>query len=343
MRKIILILQIVVFASVLYAVPKTQTRLKTENKNLINRIEGQIWDPYRKPVSDVYVELLNELYSSISRVRTDSSGRFSFVGVSSGHFNIKVLTVGTNYLEYTEGVDVVNVFQGSSDSVYVNVYLKFDPRRVNSGITGVTDTIFVQEIPAEAEKLYKKGVKLLDGRTDIGFSEIDAALKIFPNYFNALNTMGKQYTQRKDFQKALPYLVKSIDVNNRSYSSFYALAYCSYKLNFLKEAIDAAKAATIIQPKSINALLLYGTILRINGNFKDAEKPLRTASDISKDDPVAEIHWQLALLYNRLFRDKEAVAELEKYLKLMPDAPNKKEIEDLIIKLKSTENYKKGI
>ncbi len=342
MKKVILVLQIVIVTSVLYASPKPSINANTQSKILINRIEGQIWDPYRKPVSDVYVELLNELYSSISRVRTDSSGRFSFVGVSSGHFNVKVLTIGTNYLEYTEGVDVVNVFQGSSDSVYVNIYLKFDPRRVNTGLTGVTDTVYVQDIPVEAEKLYKKGVKLLDGQTDSGFFEIDAALQIFPTYFDALNTMGKQYTQRKEFQKAIPYLVRSVDVNNRSYSSFYALAYCAYKLNYFKEAIDAAKAATVIQPRSVNALLLYGTILRINGNFKDAEKPLKTAAEISKDTPVAEIHWQLALLYNRLSRNKEAVTELETYLKLMPDAPNKKEIEALITRLKATENYKTG-
>src|SRR5215831_13453199 len=85
----------------------------------INRIEGIVWDPYRHPVPNIYVELQNENYSTLSRTRTDSTGRFSFIGVSSGHFNIKVLTSGTNYLEYTEGIDVVNVLQGSSDSVYL--------------------------------------------------------------------------------------------------------------------------------------------------------------------------------------------------------------------------------
>jgi protocatechuate 3,4-dioxygenase beta subunit len=48
---------------------------------VLNRIEGIVWDPYRRPVRDLYVELQNENYFALARVRTDSTGRFSFIGV----------------------------------------------------------------------------------------------------------------------------------------------------------------------------------------------------------------------------------------------------------------------
>ena len=319
---------------VCFALPSVKSAEVNHRSNvLINRIEGIVWDPYRRPVSDIYVELENENYSTISKMRTDSTGRFSFTGVAGGHYNIKVLTTGTNYLEYTEGIDLVNVVRGGSDAVYLDVYLKFDKRKFNRGFNGLTEVVFVQEVPEEARKLYKKGLKdINDG--DKGFNEIEQALKVFPEYYDALNTLGCEYVARKEYQKSLSYLIRSIDVNQRSFSSFYALAYACYELNHRPEALEAARAATILQPNSVNAQLLYGTLLRLDGSYEKAEKALLEAKKLSKDRSVPDIHWQLALLYNKLGRNKEAADELEVYLKLQPDAPNKKEIQDLADKLR---------
>jgi len=303
-----------------------------DSSSLTNRIEGIVWDPHRRPVSDIYVELQNENYSTVSRIRTDSTGRFSFSGVAGGHYNIKVLTTGTNYLEKTEGVDVVNVVQGGSDSQYLDIYLEYDKRKFNSGSAGITDVVFVQEVPEEARQLYKKGLRdLNDG--DKGFNEIEQALKVFPAYYDALNTLGCEYVARKEYQKSLEYLIRSIDVNQRSFSSFYALAYACYQLNHRPEALEAARGATIIQPNSVNAQLLYGTLLRLDGAYEKSEKLLLEAKKLS-NDTIPEVHWQLALLYNKLGRNKEAADELELYLKLQPDARDKKEIQDLIAKLR---------
>jgi tetratricopeptide (TPR) repeat protein len=300
---------------------------------LTNRIEGMVWDPARRPVSDLYVELQNENYSTVTRTRTDSNGRFSFIGIQSGHYNVKVLTTGTNYLEYTESVELVSVVRGGSDSVYLDIYLKIDKRKFNSGFNGITEVVFVQEVPEEARKLYKKGLKDINDGVK-GFDEIEQALKVFPEYFDALNTLGCEYVARKEYQKSLPYLIRSIDVNQRSFSSFYALAYACYELKHRPEALEAARAATILQPTSVNAQLLYGTLLRLDGSYEKAEKVLLEAKKLSKERSVPEIHWQLALLYNKLGRNKEAADELEEYLKLQPDAPNKKELQDLIAKLR---------
>lgn len=306
--------------------------------SLLNRVEGTVFDPYRRPVSDIYVELQSENYSTLSRARTDSVGHFSFIGWAAGHYNLKVLISGTNYEDYSEGFDLVNIVQGGSDAFYKDIYLKFDKRKVNSGIGAITEAIFVQNVPEEARKLYKKGVKdLNDG--DKGFIEIEQALKIFPEYFDALNTLGCEHVARKEYQKSLEYLIRSIDVNQRSFSSFYALAYACYQLNHRPEALEAARAATVIQPGSVNAQLLYGTLLRLDGRYEQAEKVLVEAKKLSKDG-VAEVHWQLALLLNKLGRNQEAANELELYLKAQPDARDKKEIQDLIAKLRKETKQK---
>ena len=336
MKSLISLLQILFFGVIVcLAFPSVKSVKKTyRSNNFINRIDGMVWDPNRRPVADVYVELHNELYSTLGRVRTTSSGRFSFQVAKQGNYVVKVLTSDTDYLEVSEVVEIVNVTAYSSDSQYVEIHLEYDKRKFNSGLSGITEAVFVQDVPDEARNLYKNGVKDIGKNDTKGFDKIDQALKIFPDYYDALNTLGRTYVGRKEYQKSLPYLIKSIDVNQRSYSSFYSLAYACYQLNHRPEALEAARAATILQPASINAQLLYGTVLRIDGNYVKAEKVLTQAKTLSKNSPVAEIHWQLALLFNKLNRNEEAVAELETYLKIRPDAENKKEIKELIAALR---------
>jgi len=284
-------------------------------------------------VRDLYVELQNENYFAIARTRTDSAGRFSFNGVSFGRFNVRVMTSGTNYIEVTESVDLVNVMRGAGDSVYLEIYLKFDKNKVNSGLAEITDAIFVQDVPEEARKLYRKGLKDLE-KGDVGFNEIEGALNIFPTYFDALNTLGTHYVSKKEYQKSLAYLIRAVDVNQRSFSTYYALAYACYELDHRPEALEAARAATILQPKSFNAQLLYGTLLRLDHSYEKAETALTEAKKLSKNRPVPEVHWQLALLYNKLGRNQEAADELETYLKMQPNAPDRKGIENTIARLR---------
>jgi tetratricopeptide (TPR) repeat protein len=306
-------------------------------KKTINVISGQVWDPYNQPVANVYVELMNELYSTLARQQTTQSGNFRFTGLSAGSFKIKVITLGTDYIEQIQDVQIVNLTQGSSDAQFVEFHLRFDPRRVNLGSGGLAEEIYVQDgIPQEAEKHYKKGESLRnDKKSNQAIVEFQQSLAIAPNYYNALAALGRELVERREYQKSLEYLIKAIDVNQRSFSGYYSLAYACYQLKEIKEGVEAAHAATVLKPASVNAQILYGTLLRIFANYDLAEQALQKAKTLGQNK-IAQVNWQLALLYNRMKRNKEAVTELETFLKNQPDAPNKKEVLDLIEKLKSS-------
>jgi len=310
------------------------TSASTADTPYINRIEGIVWDPYRHPVGDVYVELQNEMFMSLNRIRTTSSGRFSFTVANAGNYVVKVIASGTNFLDASESVEIVDVTRNSSDQVFVDIYLKFDKRKINTGTQGITEAVFAQDVPDQAKKLFDAGAADLQNGKVEGFEKLDSALEVFPTYFAALNLAGTQHVQRKEYELALPYLIKAIDVNQRSFSSFYALAYSCYQLKHWPEGAEAARGAVMLQPTSINAQLIYGTLLRINGDLEKAEKVLLQAKELNKGATLPEMHMQLALLYNKTGRNKEAVTELETYLKEAPGAQNKKEIQDLITNLK---------
>src|SRR5690242_17946481 len=98
---------------------------KAADKWLINIIEGTVYDPNHNPVPDLWVELQNEFGLNMMRIRTGASGRFTFPGIGPGHYYIKVYTSGTNFEEQSQSVEVVNIFQNSSDAVYQDIFLKY--------------------------------------------------------------------------------------------------------------------------------------------------------------------------------------------------------------------------
>jgi Flp pilus assembly protein TadD, contains TPR repeats len=303
-------------------------------------IHGNVFDAQtRRAVPDLYVELLNDMGFTLRRMRIDTTGRFSFTGLRAGRYKIKVITIGTNYLEETKEVTLVSFPRRGGwtpDIAYVDFFLKLDPRRVNIGSGGPASSVFVQEVPGEARKLYKKGVDQLEDKKDIGIETLKKALEIFPDYFDALNRLGMEYFERKQFAEAVPYLVKATNINRRSFSSFFLLGLASYNLRDLNTAGEAMREATVINPQSIDAQLWYGIVMRITSDFEKAEKALLQAKSLAENaKPVSEIHWQLALLYEKNARYKEAADELEEYLKIETKAPNAAQIRKLIEQLRA--------
>ena len=96
-----------------------------------NSISGHVFGGSRRPLPDVYVELLNEVNSSIDRAKTDGSGRYVFRGLSRGTFTVRVLPYGTDYLEQAKEVminPVSGIFGSGAENAIVDFYLEQKPR-----------------------------------------------------------------------------------------------------------------------------------------------------------------------------------------------------------------------
>ncbi|NJM53086.1 MAG: carboxypeptidase regulatory-like domain-containing protein [Blastocatellia bacterium] len=52
-------------------------------------ISGTIYDKQRNTLSEIEVELQNELYQTINRAKTDGSGRYSFGGLKNGRYYVR--------------------------------------------------------------------------------------------------------------------------------------------------------------------------------------------------------------------------------------------------------------
>ena len=301
-----------------------------------NTISGHIFGFDRQPLYDANVELLDDLSRIVQRQRTETSGRYFFSGMPSGRYTIRVKPYQTDYEEQDQDVEIQNFTTQGIDgerrtSGFANEQRDFY-LRLRRGVTGVTGTVFVQDVPPDARKLYEKAVKdLNDKKQNEGIAGLKAAIEKFPKYFAALERLGSLYAELKYYEASAILLKAATNENPRSSRAWYGLA---YSLNGLKqddEALTAVLKALEIFPDSTDALLLSGVLLRQNKKFDEAEKNLLRAKEVSPVK-IPLVHWHLALLYGYdLKRYSEAAKELKTFLKVQPNSKDEEKIKTLIV------------
>ena len=301
-----------------------------------NTIRGSVYSPSRQPLENLRVELLDEVDGMLKAVYTNGAGQFVFFGLSTGVFQVRVLTTGTDYEGRTERVSITGSIigdgRGGAQSEQLDLYLRYKKGRgPQATVTAAPGTVYVQEVPAAARKAYEQALKELgDDKKDKALLSLQQAIELFPTYFAALDLLGQEYVKRGNYEAAQPFLTRAVAVNRRSPSTWYALGYAQYKLRQLPAATESLNKSASYNPNSINTQLVLGTVQRRQQQWQAAETHLQRAKALSKNNPVAEIHWQLALLYNQTNRNAAAADELELFLKARPDSRDEVRIRKVI-------------
>ena len=297
-----------------------------------NTITGFVFDGQRTPVTQIPIEITNEVGQVLGRTKTDGSGRYFFGGLSSGKFTIRVLPFGTNFEEQSGEVEIINISRAggsTSDNAQKDFYLR--SRRNASDAKVVTGTVYAQDVPAAAVKLYEQGIgELAEKRTEAGMDLLLKAVKIFPDYFLALERLGREYISQQKYDYARAAFLKTVSVNDRSFNGWYGLSYASYALKDPKTGVPAGQKATELNSSSVDAFLILGLAHRQAKQYKEAEKSLLQAKKLA-NGTQPDVFWNLALLYaNDMSRFKDAADELELYLKVSTDEKKNESVRKLI-------------
>jgi tetratricopeptide (TPR) repeat protein len=302
-----------------------------------NTISGYVFGLNRQPISDLHVELQNDYYQTIQRTRTSGAGYYTFTGLGSGRFTVKVFTFATDYEETDRSIEIQNFSTstptGSQSSGFSNEQVDFY-LKLRHGLTPENVAVFAQDVPADAKKLYEKAIGDLDNKHKTeGLGELRSAIEIFPKYFAALERLGTEYIamgKPEAYQAAEILFALAVEVNPRAFKSWHGLAYARYSEGKYAEATTAIAKAIEISSYSPEALFLSGLLMRQNKKYQEAEKQMLKAKEISKDT-IPQIHWELALLYgNYLKRYADAAKELRAFLKAEPNAKDTEKIKQLI-------------
>jgi tetratricopeptide (TPR) repeat protein len=303
-------------------------------------IAGHVMDNSRRPLADLYVELLDDVDSRLRRVRTDGSGRYIFSGLSRGNYQVRVLTGGTNYVSQTARVELI-VVSASPNSGRTYEDVSFVLKTVDEGKspkkTASAGTVFSQNVPAEAQKLYDSALeKFTSGGTNEGIAELKQAIDSFPNYYLALERLGMEYVKQSQYTQAQEILSKAIKVNPKGQMSQHSLGVTQYNLKNIDGAVESLQRAVALSPTSVNSQFWLGIVLFRSGKISDAEMPLKRAYELGGKQ-VPDVHMYLAQIYSDTKRYKEAADELELFLK-ETEAKDSGKIRELIQKLRDKAN-----
>jgi Tfp pilus assembly protein PilF len=305
-------------------------------------VSGVVYDKQRNPLSDVDVEILDDLYRQLrnGRTKTDAVGRYTFNGLGDGNYTVRVMPFRYDLVDQSQPVEIVTMTvrgQGIGNA-YINMDFYLSPKK--GGLKDAElSVIFVQEIPKEAKAAFDQATDdFSKKREEAAFTNLKKAIEIFPTYYQAYYRFGMELFLRKQYLESAHAFIEATKVNPKSATSFYYIGYALHNLGekYNKAAITALNQAIFLAPASPQVLYMLGKVERASGKFVEAEKHLLQAKKLSSAK-VPEIHSELAQLYaNDLKKYSEAADEMELYLKASKlDDEDEKKTKKLIADLRA--------
>ena len=297
---------------------------------------GNIRDSGGQVVSSVRVSVMDENSMPVRTLIVDSSGRFSVRGLRAGVYLVRIETTGTPYEEQTHRLELFSGRRsGQSEEPYpVDFVLKFKKGKEPIAKGG---TVFAQNVPKAARDEYERALKSLKAnKTEQAIPLLKKAVELFPDYYEALETLGVEYVKGGQYETALPLLTRALEINKSGASSLYGLGVAYLNLNRYNEAIERLELCAQLNPGNPNTQMMLGLAYGQNLVPDKSEAAFKKALQIGGAE-AAEAHFYLAGLYNKQGQYRQARQELESFLRQSKNIKDPAQIKAMIERLKEKE------
>lgn len=289
-------------------------------------VQGRVYLPNGKPAINAKI-YINSADSIAVTTVTDLNGMFQVGSLRAGNYSIVISVEG--FPSERETV-IIDRFAPAGRTFPIAVHFRSQGRREPEQ---TVDPKF-QGVPKHAVDKYTEGVeKLRQNDLKAAVALFDEAIAAHANFAAAYYEKGTAHLKANSLDKALEAFVKAVSIDQEYFEAKYSVGYTQY----LKKNYEVASAIFIDVLKQrrdfAEAYMYLGISLYYLKNAKDAETALKAAVSITNDARVALAHRFLGGLYIQADRKGEAAAELQKYLDLVPSAPDagrlRSTIEDL--------------
>jgi regulator of sirC expression with transglutaminase-like and TPR domain len=268
---------------------------------------------------------------------TDLDGTFRFNNLRPGTYAV-VIDGGK---EYEAAREPVNIDPGGGGPVsQVNIQLRPKIDASNPSFAGV---------PQNALDFYQKGAAAAQkGNAKSAVEFLGKAVGAYPNFSAALSDLGVQYMKLGQMDKAAETFEALLKLKPNDATGHLDLGIAYYNLStalvtekkFDESNQKASQAETQLRealklnsPGPTAHYYLGMSLIKLR-RYDEAETELQLAISNGGEN-LAQAHRYLGGLYQRAQKNKEAVDELEKYLKLDPKAPDVDQIKKMISDLRS--------
>jgi TolA-binding protein len=283
-------------------------------------IQGRIYLPGARKDVRLKVELQTP-ESGSRRDVTDDDGSFSFNGLQPGNY---VIVVEGND-EFETAVERVSLYREvGMPTTIIPIYLKPNRR------------IALKGVPQNAADLYLKGMDAVGkGNAKKAIELLTAAIAAHPKFPQALSELGQLYLKQNDVEKAVEVLSEAAKLIPDDFSTRlnYGFALMNKK-QFEMAEVELREAVKKSPDAPIVHMYLGITLATLKQN-EEAEKELLQAVSLPGGDGLAQAHRYLGgILWSKREYSK-AADELEKYLKLSPNARDSERTREAIKELRS--------
>lgn len=293
-----------------------------------NVIEGRIYYSNNRQLDKRVRVRLSSVTVGDYTVYTDDNGAFTFRRLAAGRYTLTV-EAGREFNAAYETVE----FRVRGGQV-ARVEIRLQPRETgnNSGQPGVLDAALAN-VPKPAVDLYQKAIaSAQSGDSKKAVEQLKSAVQIYPQFTLALNVLGVQYMRLNLLGEAAAAFRDALAVTPDAYLPRFNLGMTLLQQKKYAEAETEFSRAIQKNDSSVVAHLYRGRVLIHLRRFGEAEKELRRVISLGGDE-AAMAHRYLGALYKEQSKNKRAVEELERYLKLVPNAKDAAQIREIIIEL----------
>lgn len=263
------------------------------------RLEGVVRDKAGNPLEKVSVLIVSQQTATVFySLTTDSAGRFAQIGLMPGYFQVSFKKPGFLPRSFEAKVSI-------AEATKVEVILEGAAEALERNISAA-DKHFLKGNKLSEEKKYEEAAGAYQEAIKLSQTQ-------WGYYFN-LGLAYKKLERREEAEKAFE---KARELNPESYSANKELGESLAKMGDFAEAKKFYRKATELSPDDPDAFYNLGICLVNTGENEPALAAFLTAVKL-KDD-YADAYYQVGTIYVGQNMVKEAVENLEKFLKLAPN------------------------
>ena len=264
---------------------------------------------------------------------TDDDGRFTFRGLVGGDYTIAV-DDEKEFEPASQDVRIIQ-FRGSPPQTY-SVQIRLTYKGNTAPKAGVVNAELAN-VPQPALKHFNKALELAKTGDHKGaIEQLQLAISEYPKFMLAFNELGLCYLQLNDLEKADASFQASLKIEPEAFPPLLNRGMVLVLLKRYAEAEPVLRKLLKQKENSAAGHYFLGQALANLGSFEEAIKELTSGVNLGGEE-MKEAHRLLAILYNARGDKKQAVNELETYLRLVPATPDAEQLRQVIRQLKGPE------
>ena len=155
-------------------------------------------------------------------------------------------------------------------------------------------------------------------REDEAIALYEKALRLKPNDAVTQRNLGVAYFRAQHYRQALPLLAQTA-TQTHSFQAYSLYGFDLFALNRYQEAARQLKIAHALQPDDLETLDMLGKAYMRDGNYGGVTDVFTQIMTVNPNSP--EAHAMMAMAYDKLYRESDAIREYQAALAANPAYP----------------------